>query len=239
MLPLKYTQDMKIRVGGKEMEKENKVCTCGKVHTLKNEDTNNTENYVQQEGHHANGRPLEKIKQILFDTRSVSGTTKSFSEKLGRSLGLPVYHINEVDFVEDAYILCTFTDGVGEVPKSTTRFLKTGNNAEYMQGVVANGSSNFKSTGLFGLAGDRIQADYGVHLYKKLDMGGTVEDVYSVAQRLNYDFKLGVTLNKKDFLPASTFKNGKFNFAPRKLVSEPQKVEQRDKNVNKRLEGLI
>lgn len=157
---------------------------------------------------------------ILYQSRSNSGTTRGFAEKLGRSLGLRVYNLMDIDTVDKEYILCTFTDGVGEVPRGTKKFLSREGNAEKMIGVIANGSSNFKSTGLYGLAGDRISNKYGVELIKKLDMGGGIEDVYEVAQRINYKHKLGIKLDKKSFKPGSTFKNGRFNFKQRNITTE-------------------
>lgn len=157
--------------------------------------------------------------QILYDTREGSGTTQNFAEKLAESLGLRAYNINLVDFVQGDYILCTYTYGLGELPVTTSKFLNTGDNAKFIKGVVGNGSSNFKSMGLFGVVGDRIRDSYNVPLYKKLDMGGTNEDVYGVALQINHQFNLGLNIDKSMYKPESTFINGKFTFKQRKLNS--------------------
>lgn len=163
----------------------------------------------------------KKLTQILYDTRNISGTTKVFAEQLADSLGLRAYHIDSVDYVQGGYILCTYTDGVGEVPRNTQRFLRKGENSTHLLGVVANGSSNFKATGLFAVAGDRLSNDYDVPLYRKIDMGGTNEDLYEVASRLNYVYNLLPELDKTKFLPESTYVEGKFTFKRRTITERP------------------
>lgn len=106
------------------------------------------------------------------------------------------------------YILCTYTAGYGEVPESTVEFLK--GNHKGMVGVIANGSSNFKSLGLFGKSGDRISEKYGVECVRKLDMGGTVDDVKDVAKRCHNLLKLETEVKYEAVDSISSYTNGKF-----------------------------
>lgn len=158
--------------------------------------------------------------QIIYDSREGSGTTENFAIKLASTLGIRAYNVNQSEYITGDFILCTYTYGLGEIPKTTMDFLNRGNNKDYIKGVVSNGSSNFKAMGLFAISGDRIRDTYNVPLYKKLDMGGTNEDIYEVASRINYDFKLNLELDKKDFVPESTFINGKFTFKQRGTVNK-------------------
>lgn len=149
---------------------------------------------------------------IIYESRRKSGTTKNFAEGLGKSLGLKVYNVEDIDKIEEEYILCTHTAGLGEVPLKTQEFLRK--NGEYIVGVVANGSSNFISKGLFGLAGDRIKNEYKCELIRKLDVGGTREDLIKVAKRCKVILGIkdeSFDLNSIYAEEKSTFKNGVFN----------------------------
>lgn len=155
------------------------------------------------------------IQYILYDTRNVSGTTKSFAEKLGNALNIPVYSVIEMPVVQGKYIICTYTDGLGEVPTTTETFLGNETNQKNIIGVVGNGSSNFKTMGLFAKVGEIISERFNVELLKKLDMGGTMSDVLTVAKRLNYKYKMNIQFNPNDFVTQSTYKEGKFSFKSR------------------------
>lgn len=149
---------------------------------------------------------------IVYESRRKSGTTKNFAETLGKVLNLKVINIEDIKFIKEDYILCTHTAGLGEVPLKTQEFLR--NNGEYIKGVVANGSSNFKSKGLFALAGDRISHEYDCELIRKLDIGGNREDLLKVAKRCIV--LLNLNQEKVNFEEIynekkSTFKNGVFN----------------------------
>lgn len=146
---------------------------------------------------------------IMYDSRRLSGTTMNFARKLGKTLNLPVKCVKDITTIDEDYILCTYTAGVGEVPLATQKFLE--NNSKYIKGVVANGSSNFKQQGLFALAGERISNEFGCELLKKLDMGGSDIDVEYVAKRCAKLLSLNnINLKILKEQPKSTFKNGVF-----------------------------
>lgn len=147
---------------------------------------------------------------IVYDTREGSGTTKHFAKRVAKLLGVRAVNVRDVEgILQEDYILCTYTAGRGEVPITTQKFLQV--NSEGLQGVVANGSSNFKQFGLFCVAGDRIADTYNVEQIKKIDMGGTYEDVVYVAQRSKRILGLSVEIDGGLLKPKSTFINGQFN----------------------------
>ena len=151
--------------------------------------------------------------QIVYDTRNKSGTTKAFAEKLAYLFDVPCYNVNSNLVKDGKFILCTYTDGLGEVPETTEIFLKE--HSHNILGVVGNGSSNFKSMGLFAKVGDIIANRYDVELLKKLDMGGKSEDVIYVGRRLKNKYKIDKHLPFDKIINKSTYVDGKFTFKTR------------------------
>lgn len=151
--------------------------------------------------------------QIIYDSRNETGTTKSYATKLAKLFNVPCYNVNDNELLDDKYILCTYTDGLGEVPKTTEEFLQQ--HSHNIIGVVGNGSSNFKTMGLFAKVGDIISSKYNVELLKKLDMGGTNSDVIQVAKRLKYKYSIEEELDLGLIKEKSTYSNGKFEFKSR------------------------
>lgn len=146
---------------------------------------------------------------IVYDTREETGTTKNFAKQVAKLLKVKAINVQDVpDDCTEEYILCTYTAGLGEVPKNTVEFLDK--HHERMVAVVANGSSNFNKLGLFAKSGDRISNKYVVELLRKLDMGGTSEDIKYVARRSA--LLMGITLDDgvERVKPMSTFVNGQF-----------------------------
>jgi protein involved in ribonucleotide reduction len=119
---------------------------------------------------------------------SVSGNTKRFIEKLGRSAArIPLHAREEALHVDEPYVLVVPTygggDGKGAVPKQVIRFLNDPDNRSNIRGVISAGNTNFGSA--FGLAGDIIAAKTGVpHLYR-FEVFGTPDDVRAVDDGLD------------------------------------------------------
>lgn len=156
------------------------------------------------------------MEMIIYDSRANTGTTKHFAKQLAQMFGLQaisVQEVNDYNVNVTAYVLCTYTIDYGAVPDDTQRFLR--NHSAKMRAVVANGSSNFRSMGLFGRAGDKISSQYGVELIGRLDMGGSKEDLLKVAQRLEVMTGLPMKLHEtKHVRPQSKFINGRFHLQP-------------------------
>lgn len=156
------------------------------------------------------------MEMIIYDSRANTGTTKHFAKQLARMFGvqaISVQEVNDYNVNVKAYVLCTYTIDYGAVPEATQTFLKK-HSAE-MIAVVANGSSNFRTMGLFGRAGDKISSQYDVEMIGRLDMGGSKEDLLKIAQRLEVmtgqDMKIH---DVKHVRPQSTFINGRFHLHP-------------------------
>jgi protein involved in ribonucleotide reduction len=118
---------------------------------------------------------------------SVSGNTKRFIEKLGRSATRIPLHTRDTIQVDEPYVLVLPTygggDGKGAVPKQVIKFLNDPQNRERIRGVISAGNTNF-GTG-FGIAGDIIAAKTGVpHLYR-FEVFGTPDDVRAVNDGLD------------------------------------------------------
>ncbi|WP_139418015.1 class Ib ribonucleoside-diphosphate reductase assembly flavoprotein NrdI [Agromyces laixinhei] len=119
---------------------------------------------------------------------SVSGNTKRFIEKLGRSAARIPLHAREAALhADEPYVLVVPTygggDGKGAVPKQVIRFLNDPDNRSKIRGVISAGNTNFGTA--FGLAGDIIAEKTGVpHLYR-FEVFGTPDDVRAVDDGLD------------------------------------------------------
>jgi protein involved in ribonucleotide reduction len=119
---------------------------------------------------------------------SVSGNTKRFIEKLGRSAARIPLHAREAALhVDEPYVLVVPTygggDGKGAVPKQVIRFLNDPDNRSNIRGVISAGNTNFGSA--FGLGGDDVAGQTGVpHLYR-FEVFGTPDDVRAVNDGLD------------------------------------------------------
>ena len=75
--------------------------------------------------------------------------------------------------MSEQFLLCTYTDGLGEVPAIVATFMKQ--NYIYCRGIVVSGNSNFGHH-VFGRAGDQLAQQYGIPLVCKLDLRGFEHD---------------------------------------------------------------
>lgn len=104
---------------------------------------------------------------IAFASRT--GNVRSVVSKLR----VKSIEISEGLLLNEPYLLITYTDGLGDVPEKVAHFLEQ--NREFCKGVVVSGNSNFGHT-VFGGAGEKIAATYGVPLVRKLDLRGYQAD---------------------------------------------------------------
>lgn len=81
--------------------------------------------------------------------------------------------ITEVDQVEDVGHLVTYTIGIGNIPLSTTQFMKR--NKDKILTVTSTGNRNWGKD--FGLAADKISKHYHIPILMKLELAGTAKDV--------------------------------------------------------------
>ena len=88
-------------------------------------------------------------------------------------LNLPNVEITEGLIMEEPFLLCTYTDGLGEVPAIVATFMK--HNHTYCKGIIVSGNSNFGHQ-IFGQAGDYLAKQYHIPLICKLDLRGYAND---------------------------------------------------------------
>lgn len=88
--------------------------------------------------------------------------------------------IREGLIVNTPYVLVTYTTGFGNVPESTSNFLK--NNSNKMVGVASSGNRNWGSN--FAKAARIITEKYGVPNILEFELSGTKLDIDTFKERL-------------------------------------------------------
>lgn len=94
-------------------------------------------------------------------------------EWIVEQLKLPHKKIHPDLEVQEPYLLITYTDGLGTIPKQVEAFLKK--NVSSCKGVVVSGNTNFGHHN-FGGAGDKISSQYHIPLVHKIDLRGSKKD---------------------------------------------------------------
>lgn len=80
------------------------------------------------------------------------------------------------------YILITYTDGFGQVPKEVVDFLQLHSNN--MVGVCASGRQIWKLQGTYCKSADVIHQQYGAPILLKFEMAGTDKDRAELVERI-------------------------------------------------------
>ena len=80
------------------------------------------------------------------------------------------------------YVLVTYTDGYGSIPKEVERFLEIHNNN--MVGVCASGRQIWKLQGTYCKSADVVHQQYGVPVLLKFEMQGTDKDRKELLERI-------------------------------------------------------
>lgn len=101
-------------------------------------------------------------------------------------LQLPAIEIADDVRLTKPYLLFTYTDGLGEVPRLVKLFLER--NGAYCQGVIVSGNSNFGHH-VFGAAGEAIAQQWQVPLVRKIDMRGFAEDYEAIRRYYEHCFR--------------------------------------------------
>lgn len=111
---------------------------------------------------------------ILYD--SLTGNVARFVKKLP----LETRKITEGLVMEEAFVLITFTTGLGKVPDTTASFLEV--NHKHLKGVASSGNKNFGV--YYAVAADEICETYHVPIVSKFELSGTQADVNLFMERL-------------------------------------------------------
>ena len=107
---------------------------------------------------------------IAFASRT--GNVRAIVERLN----VPAIEITETLLVEQPFVLCTYTDGLGAVPARVEHFMA--HNYEHCIGVIASGNRNFGEN--FARAADLLAARYNVPIVAKLDLRGQAADFQQI-----------------------------------------------------------
>ncbi len=94
-------------------------------------------------------------------------------------LNLPSIEIKEGIHIETPFLLFTYTDGLGDVPAVVARFMQHFH--PMCRGIIVSGNSNFGHH-VFGMAGDKLAAKYGIPLVCKLDLRGFPQDYEKITR---------------------------------------------------------
>ncbi|ATF13525.1 class Ib ribonucleoside-diphosphate reductase assembly flavoprotein NrdI [Brevibacillus brevis X23] len=111
---------------------------------------------------------------IVYDTR-----TKNV-QRFVQKLDVNNVQIGENLTVTEPYVLITYTDGFGNVPKSTIQFLEV--NHFFMRAIASSGNRNWGSN--FAKSADIIAEKFNVPIILKFELSGTPEDVQMLKERL-------------------------------------------------------
>lgn len=87
-------------------------------------------------------------------------------------INLPNIEIKEELEVTQPFVLMTYTDGLGAVPKIVEQFMQR--NHVHCLGVIVSGNRNFGER--YGLAGDTLAEQYDIPLICKMDLRGQQRD---------------------------------------------------------------
>ncbi|WP_339273791.1 class Ib ribonucleoside-diphosphate reductase assembly flavoprotein NrdI [Paenibacillus sp. FSL W8-0426] len=90
-----------------------------------------------------------------------------------RRLPYRIVKLTEGLRVTEPFVLVTYTDKIGEVPRKVRQFIVSNN--EYMRGVAASGNRNFGTS--YAAAADQISKEYGVPIVCKFELAGTPTDI--------------------------------------------------------------
>lgn len=108
---------------------------------------------------------------IYYDSKT--GNVQRFMDKLTQITGWHAHKIASDLVADEAGHLVTFTTSFGQVPGTTLDFMKA--NADKIYSVTSSGNQNWGQN--FGLAADKISADFDIPLAFKFELSGTMEDI--------------------------------------------------------------
>jgi protein involved in ribonucleotide reduction len=101
-------------------------------------------------------------------------------------LQLPAIEIADDVKLTQPFLLFTYTDGLGDVPRIVTQFMERC--GAYCQGVIVSGNSNFGHR-VFGAAGDALARQWKVPLVRKIDLRGFAEDYEAIRRYYEHGFR--------------------------------------------------
>lgn len=125
-------------------------------------------------GHACHHGPHCHIKRVIVYA-SRTGNVRSVIAKLE----LPAITIDQAPAISEPFILFTYTDGLGSVPRAVEDFMQQ--HHTLCKGIIVSGNRNFGHA-MFGRAGDLLAGYYNIPLIAKLDLRGTLADYETIQQ---------------------------------------------------------
>ena len=113
---------------------------------------------------------------IVFASRT--GNVRYIVSKLN----LPSVEISNDLTISEPFIIFTYTDGLGDIPKKVETFLEQ--NHTYCKGVIASGNTNFGHN-VFCASADKISEKYGVPIIHKIELRGFQHDYDLIIEKYN------------------------------------------------------
>jgi protein involved in ribonucleotide reduction len=104
---------------------------------------------------------------VVYD--SLTGNVRRFVDKLR----VDSVQLEDSLIVGEPFYLVTYTIGFGQVPISTSRFLRL--NGNRMLGVAASGNKNWGNN--FAKSASIISSEFNVPIIHRFELAGTVDDV--------------------------------------------------------------
>ena len=125
---------------------------------------------------------------LYYDSKT--GNVQRFIDKVVQITGWEAQRIVKDMNVEACGHLITFTTNFGQIPAATEDFLSRNNSKIYS--VTSSGNRNWGRN--FGVAGDKVSANYEIPLAFKFELSGTMEDInqfIEIIKNQYYDSKRG------------------------------------------------
>ncbi|GIN24328.1 protein NrdI [Bacillus licheniformis] len=88
--------------------------------------------------------------------------------------------VSTEEYLDEPFVLITYTTGFGEVPKTTEMFLEK--NAHLLLGVAASGNRVWGDN--FAKSAEKISKQYQVPILGKFELSGTAKDVELFTQEV-------------------------------------------------------
>lgn len=95
-------------------------------------------------------------------------------------LDIPSVKIHDELIVEESYLLFTYTDGLGNVPKDVAKFIS--HNYHNCKGVIASGNSNFGKN-VFCASADKLNEMYNIPVIHKIELRGFKKDYDLIVEK--------------------------------------------------------
>lgn len=117
---------------------------------------------------------------MLVAFASKTGNVKAFVDKLSEQCEISTLHIkpDEIEKVNEPFILITYTTGIGKTPQEVLDFLAV--NSHLMVGVVGSGNMNWGLT--YCRASVDIATRYDLPLIHRFELRGMASDVSIVKE---------------------------------------------------------